>query len=138
MQHFTLISNNKSLCDKVFSHEYIDGSARDVLIHVRSLIHLGSILLTHPLCGNLRPNHQPFRSVILNFKNGLVDLESLSLIENAVHVYESCKLINIHELDELKRVDYAFIDYELMRESLEQYKLIPRESSLKPAPMLLI
>ena len=138
MENFTLISNNNSLCDKVISHEYINGSALDVLIHVRSLIHLGSILLTHPLCGNLRPNHQPFRSVIINRKNGLVDLESLTLIENAVHVYESCKLINIHELDELKRVDYAFIDYELMRESLEQYNLISRESSLKPAPLLLI
>ncbi len=138
MKNFTLISNNKSLCDKVISREFINGSALDVLIHVRSLIHLGSILLTHPLCGNLRPNHQPFRSVIINRKNGLVDLESLTLIENAVHVYESCKLINIHELDELKRVDYAFIDYELMRESLEQYNLISRESSLKPAPLLLI
>ena len=138
MKTFTLISNNKSLCDNVISHEFIDGSALDVLIHVRSLIHLGSILLTHPLCGNLRPNHQPFRSVIIDYKNGFVDLDSLSLIENAVHVYESCKLINLNELDELKRVDYAFIDYELMRESLEQYNLISRESSLTPAPLLLI
>ena len=134
---FMLISNNEDLCNHVKSSKFIEGSALDVLIHVRGFVHLGSILLTHPLCGNLRPYQQPFRSVIRDSKNGLVDLESLSLIEDAVHVYESCKLINVNELDELKRVDYAYIDYELMRESLERYRLINRESSLAPAPLLL-
>ena len=137
MKNFILVSNNKDLCNHVKSSKFIEGSALDVLIHVRSLVHLGSELLTHPLCGNLRPGQQPFRSVIIEQKNGLVDLESLSLIEEAVHVYESCKLININELDELKRVDYAYIDYELMRESLEQYRLINNKSSLEPAPLLL-
>ena len=133
----TLITNNTELYSRVKSSELIEGSSLDVLIHVRSLVHLGSIILTHPLCGNLRPNHQPFRSVLIDMMNGLVDLESLSLIEEAVHVYESCKLIVPNELDENTRTDYAYIDFELMRASLEQYGLINHES-LNAAPLLLL
>jgi hypothetical protein len=133
----TLITNNTDLYSRVKSSELIEGSSLDVLIHVRSLVHLGSIILTHPLCGNLRPNHQPFRSVLIDMMNGLVDLESLSLIEEAVHVYESCKLITPNELDENTRTDYAYIDSELMRASLEQYGLINHES-LNAAPLLLL
>jgi hypothetical protein len=133
----TLITNNTDLYSRVKSSELIEGSSLDVLIHVRSLVHVGSIILTHPLCGNLRPNHQPFRSILIDMMNGLVDLESLSLIEEAVHVYESCKLIIPNELDENTRTDYAYIDSELMRASLEQYGLINHES-LNAAPLLLL
>ncbi|MBQ4468841.1 MAG: GrdX family protein [Synergistaceae bacterium] len=135
---FTLITNNKDLLDNVSSGEFINGSSLDVLVCVRSLVHFGSKILTHPLCGNLRPNHQPFRSIIIDKTSGLVDLESLTLIEEAVHVYESCKLITPQELDEATCSDYAYIDSQLMRESLEQYRLINKNSDLTPAPLLLI
>ncbi|MDR1742148.1 MAG: GrdX family protein, partial [Synergistaceae bacterium] len=44
---------------------FIDGSPLDVLIAVRDAAHRGAVLLTHPLCGNLRPYQQPFRSVLV-------------------------------------------------------------------------
>ena len=109
-----------NLYKSVKNGEFINGSSLDVLIHVRSLVHLGSKILTHPLCGNLRPNHQPFRSVIIDEEKGLVDLDSLSLIEDAVRVYQSCKVITPEEIDEATLKDYAFIDSELMKESLLQ------------------
>ena len=121
---FRLITNNSDLFHSVSAGELIEGSSLDVLIYVRTLVHMGSKILTHPLCGNLRPNHQPFRSIIVDDEHGPVDLESLSLIEDAVRVYQSCKLILPHEIDQLTRKDYAYIDSELMRESLLQYKLI--------------
>ena len=124
---FRLITNNSDLFHNVKAGEMINGSSLDVLIHVRGLVHLGSKILTHPLCGNLRPDHQPFRSVIIEEEKGLVDLDSLSLIEDAVRVYQSCKLIIPQEIDELTRKDYAYIDSELMRESLLQYKLLRRD-----------
>ena len=136
---FTLITNNKDLAGHVSRAEFIDSSALDVLIHVRSLVHLGSKILTHPLCGNLRPSHQPFRSIIIDKMTGLVDLESLTIIEEAVHVYEAYKLITPQELDEARRADYAYIDSQLMRESLEQYRLIIKnQDDLNPAPLLVI
>lgn len=122
-----LITNNADLSQHISSCRFIDGSSLDVLVHVRSLVHSGSRLLTHPLCGNLRPDHQPYRSVIVDEYTGSVDLDSLTLIENAVRIYQSCKIILQNELDELTRKDYAYIDSELMRASLEQYGLITKE-----------
>ena len=133
----TLITNNSDLFYHVKAAELVDGSSLDVLIRVRSLVHLGSRIMTHPLCGNLRPSHQPFRSVLIDSQKGSAEMESLSMIEEAVHVYESCKLITPNELDEKTRADYAYIDSELMRESLEQYGLITHQS-LKAAPLLLM
>ena len=130
-----LITNNAGLHDSAESSEYIDGSSLDVLIHVRGLVHSGSIILTHPLCGNLRPNHQPYRSVIVDVKPGYVDLDSLSAIESALNVYQSAKLIFPEDLDDKTRTDYAYIDAELMRESLGRYGLI-RDERLCDAPSL--
>ncbi len=132
---YTLITNNARLCENVISSEYIDGSPLDVLIRVRGLVHSGSIVLTHPLCGNLRPSHQPYRSVIVDVKPGYVDLDSLSAIESAVNVYQSAKIIAPKDLDALTRADYAYIDAELMRESLGRYGLISNER-LCDAPSL--
>ena len=121
---FTLITNNADLSRITPSSRLIDGSSLDVLVCVRGLVHSGSRILTHPLCGNLRPNHQPFRSVIIDELCGPVDIDSLSLIEEAVNVYRSCVAVLPSELDELTRKDYAYIDAELMIESLKQYRLI--------------
>ena len=130
-----LITNNAGLHDSAESSEYIDGSSLDVLIYVRGLVHSGSIILTHPLCGNLRPNHQPYRSVIVDVIPGAVDLDSLSVIESAVNVYQSAEIITPKSLDALTRADYAYIDAELMRESLGRYGLI-RDERLCDAPSL--
>ncbi len=131
---FLLVTNNSELFKLVKCGFFIDGTALDVLINVRSRIHFGSVLLTNPLCGNLRPNHQPFRSVLIDEKSGLVDLESLSLIENAIEIYQSCEAINPKNLDDSLRDDYAYIDCELLRESLEQYNLISK-SQFNTAPL---
>ncbi len=133
---FRLITNNAGLYHSVKSGEYVEGSSLDVLIRVRSLVHSGSIILTHPLCGNLRPNHQPFRSVIVDELHGPADLVSLSVIESAVSVYQSSSLILPDELDNASSADYAYIDAELMRESLGQYGLILNDE-LCNAPSLL-
>ena len=118
-----IITNNEHLFNKIKAGDFIKGSSLDVLVNVRNLVHSGSKILTHPLCGNLRPNHQPFRSVIIDERKGSVDLESLSIIEEAVRIYQSCRLLHPNEIDELTRNDYAYVDFELMRESLMQYKL---------------
>ncbi len=122
-----LITNNTYYLRHVPSAKIIAGSSLDVLIRARDLIHTGSILLTHPLCGNLRPDHQPYRSVIVDEYTGTADLDSLTMIEDAVRIYQSCKILMPNDVDELTRKDYAYIDSELMRASLEQYGLITKE-----------
>ncbi|NLL36446.1 MAG: GrdX protein, partial [Fretibacterium sp.] len=134
-----LYTNNEALASCVKNGRFVRGSSFDVLVAVRDSIHLGSRLLTHPLCGNLRPYQQPFRSILLRELPGEpTDLESLSMIENAVVIYKSCeeRLILPENLDEYKFADYAFIDGELMKESLERYGLLASSSFMVPAPLL--
>lgn len=61
-----------------------------------------------------------------------MDLESLTLIEEAVLVYRSCekRLLRPNMLPAAIREDYAFVDFELMKESLQQYGLLPK--AVKP------
>jgi hypothetical protein len=130
-----LITNNVSLERSItpfsLSTQLVEGSSLDVLIAARDAVHLGGQLLTHPLYGNLRPHQQPFRSVLIERKydaekkcNGLVDLESLSMIEEAVLLYRKFEnaLPLPASLPQAVREDYAFVDLELMRESVERYK----------------
>ena len=133
-----LVSNNEELCRKVRTGRFVRGSSLDVLVRVRDGVHRGDRLLTHPLCGNLRPYQQPFRSILIEEHPGdPVDVGSLSLIEEAITVYRSCegRLLLPENLTEESRADYAFIDSELMRESLERYGQLRRETSLRPAPL---
>ena len=134
---YLVITNNSELFKNVKAGFFIEGSALDVLIETRTRIHLGSILLTSPLCGNLRPEHQPFRTIIIDKHEGLPDLASLSLIEEAVKIYQSCanKIIKPENLDDYVREDYAFIDCELMRVSLEQYGLIDTKIQFQTAAL---
>jgi hypothetical protein len=106
------------------SVQFVEGSSLDVLIAARDAVHLGSRLLTHPLYGNLRPHQQPFRSVMMEkTTDGLVDLESLSMIEEAVFLYRRFEntLPLPARLPPQVREDYALVDLELMRESVERY-----------------
>ena len=135
MRECVVVTNNSDLYRMVSSGHLIKGSSLDVLISVRDSVHLGSSLLTHPLCGNLRPYQQPFRSILIQKRPGaLVDLESLSFIEEAILVYRSCedRLLLPETLSDATRRDYAFVDFELMKESLERYGLLPRAASQAP------
>lgn len=104
------------------------GSSLDVLTMARDRVHLGWRLLHHPLYGNIRPHLQPFRSALLSLpKNrdengapGTVDPYSLDLIANAVAIYEEEKdrLSFPWSVPISMRADCAFLDQELMRETL--------------------
>ncbi|MDR3264521.1 MAG: GrdX family protein [Synergistaceae bacterium] len=131
MQKCVVVTNNPALNRIIPAGRFVDGSSLDVLLNVRDAVHLGSHLLTHPLCGNLRPCQQPFRSVLIqeNLK-APVHLESLSMIEDAVLLYQSSqdRLPLPRMLPEALREDYAFVDFELMKESLDRYGLLSRDA----------
>ena len=123
-----LVSNNMSFSGLVSDMEIVDGSSFDVLTKVRDYVHRGAIILTHPLCGNMRPTQQPFRSVIMRTfsESQPVDETSLTLIENALGIYRSCleRLARADDLPAPIASDYAFVDFELMRASLESLGLL--------------
>lgn len=86
-----ILTNNGLVCDKfnnILSAVFIDGGYIDVLYEARNRIHYGSILVSHPLMGSIKPNETPYRSIILENKKGALDFQSLSIIESSI---ESCK-----------------------------------------------
>lgn len=134
MRRMILISNNPDYAG--ISHPGLetilipDRSSLDVLREARDKIHLGWKLSHHPLYGNIRPKQQPFRTILLEEPSGVTsslwpaDLYSLELITKAVSLYEYES-----EKDELScpwsvppsmKADCAFLDRELMRETLAQ------------------
>jgi hypothetical protein len=136
-KNFILVTNNHYFQQSIESSriQFIRGTSLDVLTVARDAIHMGSDLLTHPLYGNLRPNQQPFRSVLLrntaqkerNFASSTY-LESVSAIEEAVLLYRSygSRLLIPESLPDATREDYSFVDSELMRESLTLYGVLPK------------
>ena len=91
---YTIVTNNVQCKDR-YQGEYEvryngDWSYLDVLFEVRNLVHLGKLLLTHPMAGSLKPNQTPYRTVVLGDKT-MEDkkaYEDIELIENSI---ESCQ-----------------------------------------------
>jgi hypothetical protein len=128
-----LFTNNPIIKDEVndsIELVFVDGTSLDVLKSTRDSVHLGAKLMTHPLYGNLRPHKQPYRTILADKRKGesSCDVESLSLIESAIGVYQSYvdKLVKPEDLPKSLRDDYAFIDLELMRESFSRFKVFSR------------
>jgi hypothetical protein len=121
VRNFCVFSNNP-LLDR--SPHYRSVSSRQLLRSVRDLIHRGAVLVNHPLYGNFRPYQQPFRTLIVEMSDtsGSVDFNALSLIERALAVYDDPGVRSVlpGELDPEIEADYAYVDGELVRESLRR------------------
>lgn len=127
-----LVTNNPILAASVPSSELVDGSSLSVLLRVRDLVHGGWVLLSHPLYGNLRPYQHPYRSVLAELPGDdsrpPVDLQSLDYMESALEVYsaEKDRIPSDQDMPGDVRDDFAFIDAELMKESLFRYDMMRR------------
>ncbi len=130
-----LVTNNPLLNEQISSRDFVEGNSLDVLIRTRNLIHKGWVLLTHPLYGNLRPHQHPYRSILMeraSDSSSSVDPLSVEYIENAIAIYsaQSSRILSVEGLPEDVRQDFAFIDADLMKESLSRYRMFIREVSV--------
>lgn len=85
----------------------------------RDMVHVGWRLIASPLYGNLKPNQQPYRTLVLTKgESSAVDFESLQFIENAIRYYESSHVLRLPgSLPEETDKDFRYIDYMLMEET---------------------
>ncbi len=123
---YICLTNNPAMKDHVTSVELIRSSSLDVLKRARSLVHDGWELLSSPFYGNFKPNQQPYRTLLLRKRNVVgdasYDIQSISLIEDAVRFYESShKIMSTGELDENIEKDFRYLDIVLMEETFRQY-----------------
>lgn len=104
MKEVRIVSNNPMV---VFQKEDVRINASGVirvLEKVRDLVHLGHHLLTHPLAGSIKPNENPFKSVVISAKPLGMDVKSVQIAEDSL---ETAKRM-------LKEMPYrSFSDQEL-------------------------
>lgn len=126
---YTCITNNKDLAECLNDAQIVDGPAISVLIRGRDLIHLGLKLEASPLYGNLKPNQQPYRTLVLRSEKEMIgqhaDHYSLQLIESAIAVYSSYEITREPgDMSEEIDKDYRYVDFALMEETLKNCGLL--------------
>jgi len=85
-----LISNNpacKAHFEGFYQVEYFEVTPLEILQKVRSYVHLGHGLVTHPMAGGLVPGTTPYKSVIITGDVLGTNLENINIIENATERY---------------------------------------------------
>ena len=127
---YTCLTNNKNLAACLEEAQFVDGPALSVLKRARDLIHSGWELEANPLYGNLKPNQQPYRTLVLKSKKGktglLVDHYSLQLIESAIAVYSDSVTREPGDMTDDIESDYKYVDFALMEETLKDCGLLSK------------
>lgn len=106
--------------------EYLEDTAcLDVLIKVRNYIHQGLRLETHPMAGSVKPNQNPYKSVMISDETS--DSEEF---QEFVTVMENCIMVCRGFLErkalpdwpeELKK-DFRFVDLSLIKSAVDCLK----------------
>ena len=115
-----IITNNPLIQETLgsaYTVDYEDLSYDDILIRIRDAVHRGAAILTHPLYGSVKPKETPYRTVLMEMREGPVDTDSLLLIEQAIA--SAGKFRNKSAgYDEATRNDCRIIDLSLMQGAL--------------------
>lgn len=124
-----LISNNPFFSDfarpGVETAYMPDASAYEIAVASRDRVHTGWRILNHPLYGNFRPGHMPYRTMLLAAPQGTggADAESLHFMEQALEVYLSCQgqWALCTAMSSVMLKDCSYIDKELIKATVETY-----------------
>ena len=125
-QEVLIVTNNPLVKEKIegnYNIDFVDGGILEVMEKLRDLIHTGSILLTHPLSGSVKPGQTPYKSVMIHIVKGNVDADSLLMIEDAI---DNCKKF-VKRVDEFREgtdEDKRFIDYTLISSGIESFEAL--------------
>lgn len=123
---FTLITNNidlyntmknKKSLNIIFEEKYTYG---DILEITKKKIQDGYALATHPLCGSIKPNETPYRSILINESNE-IDLNGIIILDEAIETYKKFQN-NLKTPLWIDRVlvDFRTIDCNIMTQTIEK------------------
>ena len=117
---YQIVSNNPNIKMSYSQTNFVEGSFEDVLLKARDLVHSGYELISHPLGASLRMFFSPYRSIILGDKIVGVDEMHVQMIENSIENYR--KHMKERKPDQENKEDYALIDEELLKSSIEEHE----------------
>jgi len=111
----TLLITNNPLAKEKYSGkheiEFLEQDVQGVLIVVRDHIHRGHKLLTHPLSGSVKPNENPYKTVLLSKSSSKTDNDSVMIIEQSIITAKKFekRVIQDRHLRDLQEVDLSLI-----------------------------
>ncbi len=117
---YQIITNNpkvKGACEDVI---FVEGGFEGVLVKARDLVHAGYKLINHPLGASLRMLFSPYRSIIIGEKKQKAEDMHIETIENSIENYR--KHMEARTPDIKNSEDYAMIDSELLKSSLDEHE----------------
>lgn len=116
MREVRIISNNPLVTLGSDDYRISGYDVLKVLEKLRDLVHLGHRLLTHPLAGSIKPNENPFKSVVISDKASNIDVTSVLIAEDS---YERAKRMlkdrpikeySENVLEDMKRIDLFLLE----------------------------
>ena len=112
---YIIITNNPLVRDKYLDKnvEYFDIKYEDVLQKVKNKIAEGHKILTHPLSGSVKPKETPYKSIMITESKGALDLDSLSIIENAIETASKFKERSDKWTEKVLK-DFELVDFTLI------------------------
>jgi len=115
LKEVRIVSNNPMV---VFQKEDVRINASGVirvLEKVRDLVHLGHHLLTHPLAGSIKPNENPFKSVVISAKPLGMDVKSVQIAEDSLETAKRMlKEMPYRSFSDQELNDFMMIDLSLL------------------------
>lgn len=116
----SLTNNPLVINKKCINVEGIEGDPLVVFKTLKNEIIKGYKLITHPLTGSIRPDINPYKTVIISDATGSLDLEGLKIVENAIEYTESLyRISQSYKWDEASLRDFQLIDFDLIKEFIE-------------------
>lgn len=129
---YIIVTNNKAVKEryegflKNLSVEYLeDKGCLDVLTGVRDYIHKGYRLETHPMAGSVKPNQNPYKSVMISdhsLEQGEFQ-EFIMVMENCIMVCrEFLERKALPDWPEELKKDFRFVDLSLIESAVERIR----------------
>jgi hypothetical protein len=117
---YQIVTNNPKVKSTYSDVIFVEGSFEDVLVKARDFVHSGYKLINHPLGASLRMLFSPYRSIIIGEKQQKAEDMHIETIENSIENYR--KHMETRMPDIKNSADYALIDSELLKSSLDEHE----------------
>lgn len=119
MDNFHIITNNPAVVNKYPDlSEFHETSVEGIIVLVRDKVHGGAKVLSHPLCGSVKPWESPYKSICVSKCNGGLDHSSLLTIENTIACIRNRRYV--HNYTERVMEDFRVIDLDLISSAVDQ------------------
>lgn len=103
-----------------FEHCWVDGECKEVIMQAYNLVAQGHQLISHPLAGSIKPNQNPYKSILISRLPGEIDIAVLKLAENCLRKAEEFMENKIHiDLKAAYGQDLQLVDQDLLLSALQ-------------------